>query len=638
MEINSEVSNIWKDIMQIQSRNPIGFAKFTENIGIKIGNSSDILFWKDKWLEGPPLCSLFPRVFSIISIKDKSVAAVFQRREEMDLWDFQFRRNLHSWEVKEMNQIDVRDAGCQSGASEFCYYGKQGSKGVPVLPYSGFEFRLKMGSTHRTKVAFSLVLTGLIWALAFNEIEGRPTAIVTSTSPHTGRNLLQAVNVSEPLSNSDDTSTIYTGIPGYAIGVLWLLCGLVYGGFLLATTFCCKNNNRKLKKRSPCQKQYYLWHAVLAAFFAVLAIVATGLVLGGNAKFHSRAKTVVNIIIDTANDATETIYNTTGAMRGMSINLEVSNANSQASGFLTTTSQKLDAQAADIQRQAKTNRQSIDKGLKIVYIDHSDNLIQPDCCACPIRVLKPRSLSLKAEIELMDFRFEGDTCTALEDFQKDPYNSSLSSILPCKELLSAKSLLYDVSEGIYDLVNEVNANISASYSNIFQVCNPFSAPPEYTYQPDNCPANAIKIGDIPQLLKTITCSDTSNGTCQGGLIIPATDLQTVEAYTISLQNIINVYPGMENLVECQSVAEAFTEILHHHCKPLKRYTRMVWAALVFLSVIMVALVLIWTDEAHHQQNHHFSNSSVKPHSMAAEMIEAGVTKSTKDDSNPNPVL
>lgn len=75
---------------------------------------------------------------------------------------------------------------------------------------------------------------------------------------------------------------------------------------------------------------------------------------------------MVNIIIDTANDATETIYNTTGAMRDMSINLEVSNENSQASGFLITTSQKLDSQAADIQREAKKNRQLIDKGLKIV--------------------------------------------------------------------------------------------------------------------------------------------------------------------------------------------------------------------------------------------------------------------------------
>lgn len=138
----------------------------------------------------------------------------------------------------------------------------------------------------------------------------------------------------------------------------------------------------------------------------------------------------------------------------------------------------------------------------------------------------------------------------------------------------------------------------------------------------------------------ITCSDTSNRTCEGGLF-SAADLRTVEAYTTSLQNILNVYPGMEDLVECQSVAEAFSQILHSHCKPLKRYTRMVWAALVFLSVIMVAFVLIWTDEAYHQQKHHSSNSSngsVKPHSMAAEMMEAGVPQSTKDVSNPNSVL
>lgn len=53
------------------------------------------------------------------------------------------------------------------------------------------------------------------------------------------------------------------------------------------------------------------------------------------------------------------------------------------------------------------------------------------------------------------FRFEGDTCKALEDFQQDPYNSSLSSILPCDELLSAKPVLNDISRGIYRLIDEV---------------------------------------------------------------------------------------------------------------------------------------------------------------------------------------
>lgn len=62
------------------------------------------------------------------------------------------------------------------------------------------------------------------------------------------------------------------------------------------------------------------------------------------------------------------------------------------------------------------------------------------------------------------FRFSGDTCTAIEEFQRDPYNNSLSSILPCNELRSAKSVLVDVSGGIYDLVNQVKVN-----SNILQL-------------------------------------------------------------------------------------------------------------------------------------------------------------------------
>ena len=43
---------------------------------------------------------------------------------------------------------------------------------------------------------------------------------------------------------------------------------------------------------------------------------------------------------------------------------------------------------------------------------------------------------------------------------------------------------------------QVNANISVlqgSNPNRFYVCNLFSAPPEYKYQPDSCPANTIRM-------------------------------------------------------------------------------------------------------------------------------------------------
>lgn len=100
----------------------------------------------------------------------------------------------------------------------------------------------------------------------------------------------------------------------------------------------------------------------------------------------------------------------------------------------------------------------------------------------------------------------------------------------------------------------------------------------------------------------------------------------MEAYSNSIQSLLDAYPGMESLVECQSVKDAFSEILFKHCKPLKRYVRMVWVSMLFLSVIMMILVLIWMSQAHHEQNLDLSNGSVKPHIATGDMLEAGATE------------
>ncbi|KAL2463412.1 hypothetical protein Fot_53068 [Forsythia ovata] len=180
---------------------------------------------------------------------------------------------------------------------------------------------------------------------------------------------------------------------------------------------------------------------------------------------------------------------------------------------------------------------------------------------------------------------------------------------------------------------QVNENITSSYANIVQICNPFSSPPDYEFQPRNCPANSIQIGDIPRVLRMLTCPGTEGDTCNGGILIPANDFNTVEAYSTSIQDLLDVYPGMEHLVECQMVKDAFSEILRDHCKPLKRYARMTWAALVFLSVVMVGLVFIWTTEAHHEQEHSLGGS-VNPHSAVADMLEKETAKETNNDPIP----
>jgi hypothetical protein len=35
--------------------------------------------------------------------------------------------------------------------------------------------------------------------------------------------------------------------------------------------------------------------------------------------------------------------------------------------------------------------------------------------------------------------------------------------------------------------------------NLVFICNPFTAPPEYLYQQENCPPHTVQIGDIPKV-------------------------------------------------------------------------------------------------------------------------------------------
>ncbi|GLT34903.1 hypothetical protein SLA2020_093920 [Shorea laevis] len=153
---------------------------------------------------------------------------------------------------------------------------------------------------------------------------------------------------------------------------------------------------------------------------------------------------------------------------------------------------------------------------------------------------------------------------------------------------------------MYNNVNQVNEGISAlwqtTYSNLPYICNPFSAPPDYAYQPSNCSSNTIKIGNIPKRLAVFTCSDGNGGTCRGGEFISSSDYNS-GGFNKHNAELSKRFPGMRSLVECQSVNDAFSEILLKHSKPLKRFLHMVWIAMVFL-------LLIWTALIHHEQELH----------------------------------
>ncbi|XP_058748791.1 uncharacterized protein LOC131621759 [Vicia villosa] len=447
------------------------------------------------------------------------------------------------------------------------------------------------------------------------------------------------------------SSLIFTGVYGYAIGMLFLLCGILYGVFLVIAKFCSRENDgegKRMKKAFPCNyKTCDVSLILLALFLMLIAIVATGLVLVGSARFHSEAKISVDIIIKTANKALETIHNTTEALKGMENSLMEANVSIEASSNLDSTAEKLDDASGNIEMQARKNRRLINKGLKIVFVTTTVimclNLLAVTVLSvCGVLRLRRSLYMLVAFCWLMTVlcwlffgvyffieKFSSDACIALDNFQENPYNNSLSSILPCQELLKAKPVLSEFSSGIYHLVNEVNTNLSmqaTSYPNPVHVCNPFSEPPNYFYQPENCPENTIRIGDIPKVLKPFTCLDANVVTCENGNLIPNSEYARVETYTNSIQDLLNVYPSMEHLLECQIVKDAFSQVLVHHCKPMEKYAKMAWVGMVFLGVIMVLLILLWTMKARYEHCYHVSDGSVEPHFEVPNSLKSRVDK------------
>ncbi|KAK7261633.1 hypothetical protein RIF29_27950 [Crotalaria pallida] len=116
-------------------------------------------------------------------------------------------------------------------------------------------------------------------------------------------------NMSDGFRQQDNTirSVIFTGICGYSIGVLCLLCGIIYGGFLVTNKFYSKSDGgRSMMKVFPSSYKS-CDHTIipLAILLTILAIVVSGLVLAGSARFHSEAKNSAVIIIKTANEASE---------------------------------------------------------------------------------------------------------------------------------------------------------------------------------------------------------------------------------------------------------------------------------------------------------------------------------------------
>ncbi|CAJ1933359.1 unnamed protein product [Sphenostylis stenocarpa] len=214
----------------------------------------------------------------------------------------------------------------------------------------------------------------------------------------------------------------------------------------------------------------------------------------------------------------------------------------------------------------------------------------------------------------------------LEDVQKD-WESNISAEFSAKLNSTANKLNHTVDDICYNvlvvdggnlanprivyLLGKVNSNVGSLLPDGTYLCDPFSAPPEYSYQPELCQPSSILIGDIPKVLKPYTCFSDNYEKCGTGQdFISVGEYQVVETYTNSIQSILNMYPSMEYLIQCQLVKDAFSQIILKHCKPMRKFSHMTCTSVVILAGIMVLFVVLWPIKACLDRSYHHSDSSV----------------------------
>ncbi|KAB8114886.1 hypothetical protein EE612_054617 [Oryza sativa] len=323
--------------------------------------------------------------------------------------------------------------------------------------------------------------------------------------------------------------------------------------------------------------------------------VASAIAIRGAVRFHSRAEAVKEIIGRTALEATATIYNITEAIEKMQNTSRLYNNNSQAFDHLNSTVKALNSEAVEIQSKAEKN-------MRLGSCDHlncDSESFRRSCVAGCIAICWILTALIWMYFGLYYFldEFAGDTCAALEEYQLDPKNSTLGTIIPCSEKFSGSVILHDVGAGIHDIIDQVNSNIYTIKSEygvkqLDYICNPFAGPPEFRYRPENCPSGAATIGDIPQILRRLTCTDLGGGAhCAPAELSSAIDYGKVETYTSSIQNMLDIFPGTERLLTCELVESGFADIVGRQCAPLSRGARAAWSALAALSAATTALLV-----------------------------------------------
>ncbi|KAL1354551.1 hypothetical protein HN51_006635 [Arachis hypogaea] len=419
-------------------------------------------------------------------------------------------------------------------------------------------------------------------------------------------------------------SAAFTGVHGYTFAGVWLLCGLAFTIFILANKFL-----RGGLSSPPCLHHYYLHVFLLLLFFTSLAIVASCLVLVVSQKTLRRTEKLKETVVGIGKDALETIGRVMKTTKQMQLLLIPYNP--EICDRLNSTTQDLRSNSRVIRRFIDTTGQSFHKATHTSYVAHLI-IVVVNLATLVGAFVWPLLLHSRPGFIIViscfwiltslcwfltgfDFflhTFADDACSAFEDFEQNPQNSSLGSMLPCVNASFSGKLITEIGYTIHSFIVELNSNMSVAYRllgvvgeqseeimGVIKICDPFSAAPNYTYIPQSCSQGAIPIGETSKILAKFTChKEKTREECRKeGRFITESSYNMAHAYSRSIQDLLDIYPDLQRLSNCTLVKNKVTEIVEHQCRPIRTSTTLLWSSMISLSIIMVILVLAWVAEA-----------------------------------------
>ncbi|GLT57088.1 hypothetical protein SLA2020_300870 [Shorea laevis] len=127
---NEKGSVWWKELWKLERVDSINMEWIRDGFIRKVGEGKETLFWEEVWIGNVSLREKFPRLYSLATNKQATIAEVGRSRECEGKWGWEWRRTLFVWEstlLQELEEI-LSQVHLQQGRED-CWVWKWESNG-----------------------------------------------------------------------------------------------------------------------------------------------------------------------------------------------------------------------------------------------------------------------------------------------------------------------------------------------------------------------------------------------------------------------------------------------------------------------------------------------------------------------------